>query len=377
LRNQKSGAVEVESPYDGIRRIYGLARTSSSQSTVIVGIPSATLYEPARRHFLLYVSFSLLVFICALLAGLFIARGITRPIRELRAITQAFGADDLTARAPVTQSGEIGDLSTAFNQMAQQIAEREEKLKELDRLKSEFVSSVSHELRTPLTTIKTLTHVLLRNDRANWREHLETIAVECNRQIELVNNLLDLSRIQSGEYKINMTRVDPAEVLSNSQKIEQHAAAARGQTLRCEIPRDLASVKAEPTTLRRILCALIENAIKFTPDGGVIIVGARNDFKSVALCVHDTGQGISVRDLPYVFEKFYRGANGDSADAVQQPGVGLGLYIVHGLIEQLGGRIEVESVVGQGSTFTIYLPKWDEQNEEAEEVEHVEALAGS
>jgi signal transduction histidine kinase len=207
---------------------------------------------------------------------------------------------------------------------------------------------------------------------------LETIAAECNRQIELVNNLLDLSRIQSGEYKIHMTRVDPAEVLSNSHKIEQHAAAARGQTLRCEIPRDLASVKAEPTTLRRILCALIENAIKFTPDGEVIIVGGRNDFTSVALYVHDTGTGISAHDRPHVFEKFYRGANGDSADVVQQPGVGLGLYIVRGLVEQLGGRIEVESVMGQGSTFTVYLPKWDEQNEvEAEEVEHVEALTGS
>lgn len=383
LGRQRTGIVEVESPYDGIRRLYGLARSSSSHSTAVVGIPSAALYEPARRHLMIYLSFSLLLFAATLLAGVLIARRITRPIIELQRATKAFGADELKARARIAKSGEIGELGAAFNRMADQIVEREERLKELDRLKSEFVSSVSHELRTPLTTIKTLTHVLLRRDSLTpeQREHLETIATECNRQIDLVNNLLDLSRIESGDYRAQLSRVNPAEVISTCRQIAQHAADARSQTLRTELARDVSDVRADPTSLRRVVCALIENAIKYTPDGGEIVVGARNENEEVAVYVTDTGRGISPSDLPHIFEKFYRGGVSSSplaAQSSEQPGVGLGLYIARGLIQQLGGRIEAQSLVGEGSTFTIYLsPAAEHAGGEQEDKEHVEALTGN
>ncbi|HLL73193.1 MAG TPA: histidine kinase dimerization/phospho-acceptor domain-containing protein, partial [Pyrinomonadaceae bacterium] len=191
----RTAVVEMESPYDGIRRVYGLARAGDTGCVISVGIPSSTLYEPARRQLNRHIIFSLIALACAVIAAMLIARGIVRPVLRLRSATQEIGAGDFAARAPVSGGGEIGELGAAFNRMAAAVAEREERLKELDRLKSEFVSSVSHELRTPLTTIKTLTRVLQRGRLSDeeQREYLETIAAECDRQIDLVLNLLDLS----------------------------------------------------------------------------------------------------------------------------------------------------------------------------------------
>jgi len=367
LGDQRVALVELESPYDGIRRVYGLARTGITQSVVVVGIPSATLYEPATRRFRTYLFLSLLTFVGALLAGLFIARGIIRPIRELNQTAQAFGADDPKARASVNASGEIGELGSAFNRMADQISEREERLKELDRLKSEFVSSVSHELRTPLTTIKTLTHVLQRGGYSTeeQQEYLETIAAECDRQIDLVLNLLDLSRIESGAYRIAPTRINAAEVMMAAVMQHEQGAELRGQQLKLDLPPELPGVKSDKAALRRALGSLIENAIKYTPEGGQITVGATVRKGEVAFYVEDTGCGIHPEDVPRIFEKFYRGRpmmdaeNGkwrsDSVALGEQPGVGLGLYLVRNLVDQMGGRIDLETMVKRGTKFTLYL----------------------
>ncbi|MGB9181341.1 MAG: ATP-binding protein [Pyrinomonadaceae bacterium] len=391
LGDRRLAVIEVESPYDEIRRVYGLARAGATDFVVVVGVPSARLYEPARQQFVRYLFFSLLALACAVIAALFIERGITRPIRRLSGAAQSLGAGNLATRAPLSESGEIGELSAAFNTMAAQIAEREERLTELDQLKSEFVSSVSHELRTPLTTIKTLIHVLLRGQigEAERREYLETIAAECDRQIDLVLNLLDLSRIESGAYKVSLGRVNPAEVVVACVTSAHHAAEARRQNLQANIPADLPSVLSDKGALRRVLCSLVENAIKYTPEAGSVTVGARVAGNEVALYVRDTGCGIMAEDLPRIFEKFYRGrpasaiestaASEGSREYAEQPGVGLGLYLVRSILDQLGGRVMVESGDGRGTTFTLYLPVWREemQGRAREEMKDVEAFARS
>lgn len=392
LGDRRVAVVELESPYDEIRRVYGLARTRATDNIVVVGVPSATLYEPARQQYSLYLVFSLLALGCAVVAALIIERSITRPVQRLRGAAQALGAGALKTRAPVTSRGEIGELGAAFNQMAEQIAEREERLTELDRLKSEFVSSVSHELRTPLTTIKTLTHVLLRGRQTEneTREFLETISAECDRQIDLVLNLLDLSRIESGAYKVTLARVNPVEVMLSCVTSGQHAAEARGQELKLEVPAELPSVQADKGALRRALCSLVENAIKYTPDGGQIIVGVSQVGSEVAIRVKDTGCGIHGEDLPHIFDKFYRGrpaseqkgSSANQSDCVEQPGVGLGLYLVRSLVEQLGGRVTAESGEKGGAIFIIHLPVWREEKverlEQREEGKvNVEAVVGS
>ena len=390
LGNNRAAVIEVESPYDGVRRVYGIARAGVTDCVVIVGIPSAALYAPAKRQFTRHLYFSLLALCCAVIAALIVARSIVLPIRRLRGAAQALGGGDLTARAPAAGRGEINELGTVFNTMAEQIGEREERLKELDRLKSEFVSSVSHELRTPLTTIKTLTRVLQRGGQteSERQEYLETIAAECDRQIDLVLNLLDLSRIEAGAYKVSLSRVNVAEVISTCLLTEQHATEVRGQSLTSDLSDGLPDALADQVALRRVLCSLIENAIKYTPDGGHITVRAkRTEAHGVAISVEDNGCGINPEDVSHVFEKFYRGrpaaddgqSNAFPDECAEAPGVGLGLYLTRTIVEHLGGRITVENNADGGATFTIFLPAWTGEDETVlvrEEKRDVEAFVG-
>src|SRR5687768_16188711 len=394
LGSGKTAVVEMESPYDGVRRVYGLARAGETDCVVSVGIPSSTLYEPALRQLYRHALYSLLALLCAVAAALLIARGIVRPVTRLRGAAQALGAGNLEARAPDSGGGEIGELGAAFNAMAARIAEREERLKELDKLKSEFVSSVSHELRTPLTTIKTLTRVLQRGGQSEEerREYLDTIAAECDRQIDLVLNLLDLSRIESGAYRVSRARVNPAELVVACARVGAHAAEMRGLTLEVELPAEVPHVSADREALRRVVCSLVENAVKYTPEGGRIRVGARESDErgSVDITVRDTGVGILPEDLPLVFEKFFRGrpaaTTSDGSEPAESPpehgeapGVGLGLYLARSIVGQMGGSISAESPppgMARGTAFTVRLPLWRDESGVAagEEGEDVEAF---
>ena len=361
LGAQRVAVAELQSPYDNIRRVYGLCRAGPTDFVIAVGVPSASLYEPMRRQFTRYALFSFLAFVFAMIAAIWMRRKIVHPIQRLSAAATALGKGDFSVSAPTSAATEIRELGTTFNKMAQEIKEREERLAELDRLKSEFVSSVSHELRTPLTTISTLTHVLrhAHPSEAERGEYLETIAAECDRQIDLVTNLLDLSRIESGAYKVELGPVDVGQVIQNCLRTIKHTAETRDQEVRTELPETQLTVLAENRTLKRAVCTIAENAIKYTPDGGTIVLGATTVGDEDCIYIKDNGRGISPTDLPYIFDRFYQGhaTNGDV-----EPGVGLGLYVVRGLVEQLGGRISVESEVDSGSTFRIWLPKWSDDD---------------
>ncbi|MET0645913.1 MAG: HAMP domain-containing sensor histidine kinase [Pyrinomonadaceae bacterium] len=250
-------------------------------------------------------------------------------------------------------------------------------------VKDEFLAAVSHELRTPLTTIKTLTRLLLRKNpsEAERREYLEDIASECERQIDLVHNLLDLSRVKVGGVEIRPGRVDVAGALGDCEKIERAAAAERGQELVVEAAHGLPSARADHSALRRALCAVVENAVKYTPEGGRITLCARHGGEEIAIEVEDTGQGIRPEELPHIFERFYRGragADGDEwgADEQDVPGIGLGLYLARVLVEGMGGSIGASSRVGRGSTFTLRLPVWREEPG-GDEVEPETDIAGA
>jgi signal transduction histidine kinase len=262
-----------------------------------------------------------------------------------------------------------------FNAMAGRLQKREARLAELDRLKSEFVSTVSHELRTPLTTIKALTRLLMRNelDEKKRREYIETISVECDRQIDLVMNLLDLSRIEGGVLRVTHERVDVEEVISSVVKSEARSADKRSHELRVEPKSDVPHVCADPKELRRVLSNIVENAIKYTPDGGRIVLSARKEDSQVVISVTDNGRGIPPEDMPILFDKFHRGrpapqsaamgdgtTNAEFLEDADVSGVGLGLYLGRNVMEQMGGRISVVSEVGRGSTFGLHLPVWND-----------------
>ena len=248
------------------------------------------------------------------------------------------------------------------------------RLDELDHLKSEFVSRVSHELRTPLTTIKALTRLLLRGDvsEVKQREYLETISIECDRQIDLILNLLDLSRIEGGVFRLAPERVDVVEVITSCLKAELAAAERRKHKLKMKPIANIPPVCADPKTLRRVVSNLIENSIKYTPDGGLIELSADVENATVAIRVTDNGRGIPKKDLPILFDKFYRGSpaphsptaaaaatDEEFLEDADVSGVGLGLYLARDVMGRMGGTISVETEVGEGSTFTLHLPIWN------------------
>jgi signal transduction histidine kinase len=373
LKERNTAVVVTRSSVDDVERVYGLSRVGNTGYVVMVGVQSAILYASAWRQLMSYAVIGLIVVFCTVMAALLIARSIARPVRLLSFAAEEFGSGNFSARAPTEGQDEISRLGMNFNAMAERLQKRQERLTELDRLKSEFVSTVSHELRTPLTTIKALTRLLMRDglDETKRREYVETISVECDRQIDLVLNLLDLSRIEGGVLRVTHERVDVQEVISSVVKSETRSAEKRRHDLRFDGNVEVAPVCADPKELRRVLSNIVENAIKYTPDGGRIILSALQQNGQVAISVSDNGRGIPPEDMPILFEKFHRGRPARHSEAMRNAttdderledadvsGVGLGLYLARNVMEQMGGRITVDSQVGRGSTFKLHLPLW-------------------
>jgi signal transduction histidine kinase len=360
----------------------------------MVGVPSAILYASAWRQLMGYSIVGLIVVFGSMVGALLIARSIARPVRLLNFAAEEFGGGNFSARAPAGGHDELSRLGMNFNAMAERLQKREARLAELDQLKSEFVSTVSHELRTPLTTIKALTRLLMRNDldAKKRREYIETISVECDRQIDFVMNLLDLSRIEGGVLGVTHERVDVEGVISSVVKSEARSAEKRGHQLRVELEREVPPACADPKELRRVLSNIVENAIKYTPDGGRIVLYAGEEGSQVLINVTDNGRGIPPEDMPILFDKFHRGrpapqsaamgngaTNAEFLEDADVSGVGLGLYLGRNVMEQMGGRISVKSEVGRGSTFTLHLPLWNQEGcdkRSAEEYAHGQTVAG-
>jgi signal transduction histidine kinase len=376
LSTNQTNVVELTSPIDGIKRVYGVAHVTDTGLIAMIGIPSATLYEPARSRVIRYALIGIGALALAIAAALVIERSIVLPVRRLRSTAQRFGSGELSARAPMNERGEIGDLAGTFNTMANQIAEREERLTELDRLKSEFVSSVSHELRTPLTTIKLLARLMQKNElsEADKLDYLKTIAIECDRQIDFVGNLLDLSQIESRETKFQKTRVEVSELFTGWFDVERYRAESLGIHLTANIPKGLQPLRGDFDALRRVIRGLIDNAIKYTAQGGHIDLLARTAHDQLEISVKDTGRGISEVDMPHVFEKFYRGSfdataaqeSAGASNGTAAPGVGLGLYLAKYIVDQMDGKLEVKSKPGAGTTFTVLLPLWNDDGNGSE-----------
>jgi K+-sensing histidine kinase KdpD len=264
----------------------------------------------------------------------------------------------------------IGTLSAARRRAeeAREILFFQEKTARIEaeranRVKDEFLAAVSHELRTPLTTIKTLTRVMQRREitEAERSDYLADIASECDREIDLVLNLLDLSRIKAGGVQIRIQPVELAEVIRACAKIVRGEAEKFDHRIELESPLNPIIIRADQSALRRALCAILENAIKFTPESGRICLRSFLEKDEAIIEIEDNGRGIAAVDLPHVFEKFYRGQNaggGAQASTEEVPGIGLGLNLAKELIVGMGGRINVESRLGGGTKFMVILPAW-------------------
>jgi two-component system phosphate regulon sensor histidine kinase PhoR len=226
-------------------------------------------------------------------------------------------------------------------------------LKELDRIKSEFVSAVSHDLRSPLTAILGYVELIERAGPVNQqqRDFIRRVHFNVNSITALINDLLDLGRIEAG-LDARKELVPVPAIIRYAIDGLQDLITEKGQTLELELADELPAVQGNPVHLRQVVGNLIGNAVKYTDNGGVIYVNARSEDDLIIIQIKDNGPGIPPAEQPYVFDKFYRG-RGVPPDT---PGTGLGLAIVRSVVENHQGRVWVESDVGSGSTFTVVLP---------------------
>ena len=233
-----------------------------------------------------------------------------------------------------------------------------ERTKELDRLKSEFVAVVSHEVRTPLTSIKGSLE-LLGDERfhtlpAPQKELLSISQANTERLISLINDILDFSKLESSRLSLSMEPIEVGHVLVEAVENIRNLAAMKGIEVNVRVDPSTGVVEADPMRIGQVATNLIGNAIKFSPEKGTIEVFASGDSGTVTISVKDFGKGIAQRDMSRLFQRF---AQLDSSTTRKAGGTGLGLVISKGIVEQHGGKIWVESALGQGSTFSFSLPR--------------------
>ena len=229
-------------------------------------------------------------------------------------------------------------------------------LRRLQRIRAEFIDNLSHELRTPLTTISLLTETAARDAQSaspRLRERISKIEVETGHLIQMVNELLDLSKIESGSVPLLLDDVDLGRVARVSAERLRPFAERQGLRLAFDIPDRVPPVRGDEDRLSHVVINLLHNAVKFSPNGGEIVVGVRDAGGEIVTWVADPGIGIPLADQGRIFERFYKV---DRARVRGRGGTGLGLAIARHVVEMHGGRIWVESEEGRGSTFSFAIP---------------------
>jgi two-component system phosphate regulon sensor histidine kinase PhoR len=267
--------------------------------------------------------------------------------REIRTIERPDGRALQVSTAPIVDGGEWVAL-VVFHDITE--------AKRLEQTRRDFVANVSHELRTPLASIKSVIETLesgALDDRAVTQDFLARADAEVDRMVQIVEELLELSRLESGQAPLAREPVDMGSVLSQAVERLRPQAEKKGLSLTLEVVPDLPPVIGDADRLERAALNLIHNAIKFTPDGGSVGVSAALAEGAVTVEVTDSGVGIAAEDLPRIFERFYKG---DRARGSGSGGTGLGLAVVKHVVEAHGGVVSAESQEGHGSTFRFSLP---------------------
>ncbi|MEZ4637240.1 MAG: HAMP domain-containing sensor histidine kinase [Caldilineaceae bacterium] len=295
-----------------------------------------------------------------MIVGLFVSQGLTSPIRKLNTAARRMGDGDLSARAHVRSEDEIGELANQFNEMADQMQRSFSELAaERDALR-QFIADASHELRTPITALKNFVELMqgpAARDQEAQAEFLNESQTQLDRLSWITANLLDLSRLDAHLVQLDIEPHSAEDVLSSAVALFRTRAQDRGVDLTIDPPEAGLTIPCDSCRMEMALSNLIDNAVKYTPLGGAVHVGAVATPAGVEVWVQDTGAGIAPEDLPHVFERFYRGRQTTAAQGGALPdGSGLGLAIVQSVVQAHNGRIEVESTPGVGSRFTIWLP---------------------
>ena len=315
---------------------------------VFASSPADAFAQTVRSNFRIYLMSGLGALLFCMAVVWIMTDRVVRPLRQMAAATRSFAQGDFSARVKVRGKDEVAELGQALNSMAVSLSS-------VETMRRSFVANVSHELKTPMTTIAGFMDGMLDGTIPPERQqhYMRIVSDEVKRLSRLVRSMLDLSRIDSNELKldrvpINLTEVVCSVLVASEQRIEQKRLRITGIE-EC----DKVEVQGDYDLMNQVLYNLLDNAIKFTNEGGCIDIRLRRVDGRAYVAVRNTGDGIPATEMPRIFERFYKS---DRSRGLDKNGVGLGLYIVHTVIRLHGGEIAVRSVEGEFTEFSFWLP---------------------
>jgi two-component system sensor histidine kinase BaeS len=317
----------------------------------LIATPEGFGRNPAEALFLnninrMLVSGAIGALVVSLLLGIFLARTLTRPIREITTATRAVADGDLEQRVPVRSHDELGELATSFNLMSAELARS-------INLRRQMTADIAHELRTPISVI--LGHVDAMDDGVlpASSDTFYIIRDEATRLERMVDDLRTLSRADAGELILTCRLTQMQDLLDQAIRAYRPHARKKDIKLRLEISPDIPEVNIDPDRMAQVMGNLLSNALRYTPQGGDITLSTKHTVGEIEIRVQDSGPGIGPEELPNVFDRFYRT---DKSRQRESGGSGLGLAIAKSIVEGHGGRIWAESEGGEGTTIVIALP---------------------
>ncbi|KPK07957.1 MAG: hypothetical protein AMJ56_12495 [Anaerolineae bacterium SG8_19] len=301
------------------------------QEVVVLGSPESEFLQSVNRAILFGTLGAVVV---ALFVGIILARTISRPVREVTEATRIVAEGNLGYQVPVRTKDELGELAASFNQMSDDLAQSNEQRRQM-------TADIAHDLRTPLSVILGYMESLSTGKLQPSQQTFEIMYAKGRHLQHMIEDLRTLALADAGEL-----------LLEHTALAHMVQAQEQGVTIRVEADPGLPQIEVDPERMGQVFGNLVSNALRYTPEGGEIILTATGDGSSVQLKVKDTGAGIDPADLPHIFSRFYR-----SDRSRQQNGEsGLGLAIARSIVEAHGGSLTVASKLGQGTTFTIIIP---------------------
>jgi signal transduction histidine kinase len=311
----------------------------------------------ASQHDLL-LAIVLLVFAggMAMVLGYFLSSTVTERIHLLKGAAERLAQGDLQTRVPVHGRDEVAALAKTFNQMAEQLQAVDQKQRELESLRRDLIAWVSHDLQTPLTSMRAILEALsdgMVEDPETVKRYLSTAQRDVRSLSSLIDDLFQMAQLDAGGFPLHRAEASLGDLISDTLESFTELAKQGEIMLEGNVDSDVDPVHMDTQSIGRVLNNLIGNALRHTPPMGRVSVWVRRTGQGVDVTVSDTGEGIRAADLPYIFERFYRGEKSRNRGT---GGAGLGLAIARGIVQAHGGDIRVESEIGKGTQFTFSIP---------------------
>lgn len=354
----KSGSIEYT--YNGVKKVAYYQYFEPWNWYIVTTINYDELTSLSKQICTTIMVAGLIIIILGGIASLLIANTLAKPIKKLKSCMEAAGKGDLTVHCNIDSKDEIGVLANSFNNVIEENKKLLEEAVQYDKLKTEFIANISHELRTPLniifSTVQLFNMMISNGQDVNTDKainYTNTMKQNCYRLTRLVNNLIDITKIDSGYMKLNLRNQDIVQVVEEITQSTIEYAESMSREIIFDTDQEEKIMAFDEEKLERILLNLISNAIKFTEPGDKISVTLYDKDDHVIICVRDTGRGIPEDQLEHIFQRFKQV---DSLLSRNHEGSGIGLSLVKALVEMHYGTIEVKSKYGEGTEIIICLP---------------------